>query len=271
MPDKPPLRVGLAGLGAVGLEVARRLIAGVPGLTLAAIAVRDADKTRRTLPQLGAIAIKPATALADDCDVVVECLPPALFRDVAISAIDKGRIFMPLSVAQLLDNWDLVERAKQKGARILPPTGALIGLDAVRAAAEGTIHSIKMITRKPPAGLDGAPYLVERGISVSGLKSPLKVFDGSAREGARGFPANVNVAAALSLAGIGPDRTRLQIWADPGIERNTHRVEVESDEARFTMTIEGIPSQENPRTGKLTPLSVLAAIRGLTQTLRVGS
>ena len=159
MPNKPPLRVGLAGLGAVGLEVAKRLIAGVPGLTLAAVAVRDADKARRALPELGSIAIKPATALADDCDVVVECLPPPLFREVALSAIDKGRIFMPLSVAQLLDNWDLVERAREKGARILPPTGALIGLDAVRAAAEGTIHSIKMITRKPPGGLEGAPYL----------------------------------------------------------------------------------------------------------------
>src|SRR5450631_1747233 len=261
MPDKPTLRVGLAGLGAVGLEVAKRLIAGVRGLTRAAIAVRDADKTRRTLPQLGAIAIKPATALADDCDVVVECLPPALFRDVAISAIDKGRIFMPLSVAQLLDNWDLVERAKQKGARILPPTGALIGLDAVRAAAEGTIHSIKMITRKPPAGLEGAPYLSEHGISVAGLTQPLKVFDGTARDGARGFPANVNVAAALSLAGIGPDRTRLEIWADPGIGRNSHRIEVDAEVARFSMTIENVPS-ENPRTGRIVALSVVALLRG---------
>ena len=114
MPNKPPLRVGLAGLGAVGLEVAKRLIAGVPGLTLAAVAVRDAGKARRALPELGSVPIKPAAALADDCDVVVECLPPPLFRDVAISAIDKGRIFMPLSVAQLLDNWDLVERARKK-------------------------------------------------------------------------------------------------------------------------------------------------------------
>src|SRR5262249_56076007 len=89
----------------------------------------------------------------------------------------------PLSVAQLLENGDLIERAKQKGARILVPTGALIGLDAVRAAAEGTIHSVKMVTRKPPAGLEGAPFLRERGISVSGLKEPLKVFDASAREG----------------------------------------------------------------------------------------
>ena len=270
MPDKPPLRVGLAGLGAVGLEVARRLIAGVPGLTLAAVAVRDADKARRTLPQLGAIAIKPATSLAEDCYVVVECLPPALFRDVAISAIDKGRIFMPLSVAQLLENWDLVERAKTKGARILPPTGALIGLDAIRAAAEGTIHSIRMITRKPPAGLEGAPYLLEHNISVAGLTQPLKVFDGTAREGARGFPTNVNLAAALSLAGIGPDRTHLEIWADPSMTMNTHSITVDADTARFTMTIENVPS-ENPRTGKVVALSTVAALRALVSELKVGS
>jgi aspartate dehydrogenase len=269
VPQKP-LRVGLAGLGAVGLEVARRLIAGVPGLTLAAVATRDETKARRALPELGAIPFKPATALADDCDVVVECLPPALFRDVAIAAIDKGRIFMPLSVAQLLDNWDLVERAREKSARILPPTGALIGLDAVRAAAEGSINSITMITRKPPAGLEGAPYLTERGISLAGLKEPLKVFDGSAREGARGFPANVNVAAALSLAGIGPDRTRLEIWADPTITRNTHRIEVDADVARFSMTIEGVPSA-NPRTGRIVPLSTVAALRALVSELKVGS
>jgi aspartate dehydrogenase len=272
MTDNKNLRVGLAGLGAVGLEVARRLIDGaVPGLTLAAVAVRDADKARRNLPQIGdMIALRTPTALAEDCDVVVECLPPALFREVAIAAIDRGRIFMPLSVAQLLDNWDLIERAKQKHARILPPTGALLGLDAVRAVAEGEIHSIKMITRKPPGGLEGAPYLVENKISVANLKAPLKVFDGTAREGARGFPTNVNVAAALSLAGIGPDRTKLEIWADPALTRNTHRIEVDSDVARFTMSIEGVPS-ENPRTGRIVPLSTIAALRALVSEFKVGS
>lgn len=268
---KKPLRVGLAGLGAVGLEVARRLIAGVTGLTLTAVAVRDETKAQKALPQVGReIPIRKTTELADDCDIVVECLPPALFREVALSAIDKGRIFMPLSVSQLLDNSDLIERAKTTGARILVPTGALIGLDAVRAAAEGTIHSVKMVTRKPPAGLEGAPYLRERGLSVAGLKEPLKVFDGTAREGARGFPANVNVAAALSLAGIGPDRTQLEIWADPSITRNTHTITVDADSARFTMTIENIPS-ENPRTGKSVAPSTIAALRGLVSALKVGS
>src|SRR3974390_2077774 len=271
MKDKRSLHVGLAGLGAVGLDVARRLIAGIPGLTLAAVAVRDVQKAKRALPQIGdSVPVRKATELADDCDIVVECLPPALFREIAISAIDKGRLFMPLSVAQLLENDDLVARAKQKGARILVPTGALLGLDAVRGAAEGTIHSIRMVTRKPPAGLEGAPYLKERGITLAGLKEAKKVFDGTAREGARGFPTNVNVAAALSLAGIGPDRTHLEIWADPDVTRNTHTITVDADTARFTMTIENVPS-DNPRTGKSVAPSTIAALRALVSELKVGT
>lgn len=268
---REPLKVGLAGLGAVGLPVAQRIEAGIPGLVLAAIAVRDKEKARRNLPQVGSsIPVLSAEELAQTCDVVVECLPPALFRTVGVPAVERGRIFVPLSVGQLLENWDLVTRAKQTGARILVPTGALIGLDAVRAAAEGAIRSVTMITRKPPGGLDGAPYLVKRGISVKNLQEPLKVFDGTAREGARGFPENVNVAAALSLAGIGPDRTRLEIWADPALNRNTHRIEVDADTASFSMAIENVPS-ENPKTGRIVALSTVAALRGLVAELKVGT
>jgi aspartate dehydrogenase len=266
------LTVGLAGLGAVGLAVARRPEAGIPGLALAAVSARDHDKARRNLPDAGTrIPIVGPEALAEACDVIVECLPPKMFRSVATSAIERGRIFMPLSVGQLLENWDLVDLAKAKGARILVPTGALLGLDAVRAAAEGNIHSVTMVTRKPPSGLEGAPYLLEHSISVKGLTAPKKVFDGTARDGARGFPANVNVAAALSLAGIGPDRTRLEIWADPALSRNTHRVEVDADSARFSMMIENVPSEENPRTGRITALSAVAALRGLVAELKVGT
>jgi aspartate dehydrogenase len=258
-------------LGAVGLEVARRLEVGIPGLVLAAVAELDRDKARRNLPGLGEhIPILAAEALAESCDIVIECLPPQVFRPVALSVIERGKIFMPLSVGQLLQNWDLVARAKETGARVLAPTGALLGLDAVRAAAEGTIHSVTLITRKPPSGLEGAPYLVERGISLIGIKTPTKIFEGSAREGARGFPANVNVAVALSLAGIGPDKTRLEIWADPELSRNTHRIEIDADTARFSMSIEGFPS-ENPRTTRIVPLSVIAALRGLVTTFKVGT
>jgi aspartate dehydrogenase len=271
VPQRPPIKVGIAGLGAVGGEVARRLVEGIPGLQLSAVAVRDLEKARRILPGIGTgIAVVGPDSLAQSCDLVVEGLPPALFRTVAVPTIEQARLFMPLSVAQLLANWDVVERARETGARILVPTGALIGLDAVRAAAEGTIRSVTMITRKPPGGLEGAPHLVKNKISVADLREPLKVFEGSAREGALGFPANVNVAAALSLAGIGPDRTRLEVWADPTVTRNTHRIEVDADTARFSMTIENVPS-ENPRTGKIVALSVIATLRGLVSELKVGT
>ncbi|HYM03905.1 MAG TPA: aspartate dehydrogenase [Stellaceae bacterium] len=270
-PDKP-LTVGVGGLGAIGFPVACRLSEGIPGLSLVAVAVRDNPRGEARLAAAGIAApIVPLSELGRCADVVVECLPAAAFRAVAEPAIDARRIFMPLSVGALLDHFDLVTRAEHTGARIIVPTGALLGLDAVRAAAEGNIRSVTLVTRKPPRGLEGAPYLVERGISLVDLAAPLRVFHGTAREGARGFPANVNVAAALSLAGIGPDRTRLEIWADPGIDRNIHRIEVDADSARLSLTIENVPSDENPRTGRLTPLSVIACLRGLVSPLRVGT
>jgi aspartate dehydrogenase len=271
-PVRTDLKLGVAGLGAIGLDVARAADAGkLPGIRLAAASARDQDKARRATKDFRAPpALMDLPALVDTSDVVVECLPSAHFTAIARPAIERGRIFMPLSVGLLINHMDLVDRARETGARIIVPTGAVLGLDAVRAAAEANIASVKIVTRKPPGGLAGAPRLVERGISVDGLTQPLLVFEGSAREAIAGFPANVNVAVALSLAGIGPDRTRCEIWADPGVTRNTHTIVLKSDSSDLTMTIENIPS-ENPRTGRITALSVLAALRRLIAPLVVGS
>jgi len=265
------LTVGIAGLGAIGLDVARALDAGIPSLALVAVSARDAARART---RVAAFREPPAIVGLDAlaaADIVVEAAPAAIFDAIAEPAIEAGRILVPLSAGALLPRMHLVERARQTGARIIVPTGALLGLDAVRAAAEGAVGSVTIETRKPPAGLAGAPYLVEHGIALDGLAAPQRVFAGNAREAAAGFPANVNVAAALALAGIGPERTQVEIWADPGVTRNTHTIRVEAEAARFTMTIEGVPSEGNPRTGRLTPLSVIACLRGLTATLRVGS
>jgi aspartate dehydrogenase len=266
------LRVGLGGFGAIGGALARRLDRGMPGLRLAAVSARDMTGAERRVAGLGTpVPVVPLAELAERADVVVECAPASVFREVAEPAIQAGRILMPVSVGQLLEHADLIDLAERTGAHIIVPTGALLGLDAVRAAAEGEIRSVVMVTRKSPEGLAGAPYLEQHGIVLEGLRAPLKVFEGTARGGARGFPANVNVAAALSLAGIGPDRTRLEIWADPHVTRNTHRIVVEADSARFEMQIENVPTEENPRTGRIAALSVIAALRRLTATLSVGS
>jgi aspartate dehydrogenase len=215
--------------------------------------------------------VLPLARLWEDADIVVECAPAAVLRDIAEPALAAGRTLVVLSCGALLDNFDLVDLARRHQGRILVPTGALLGLDAVQAAAQGTVTRVHMTTRKPPAGLDGAPYLVEHGIGVTGLNEALRVFSGTVREAARGFPANVNVAAALALAGIGPDRTTIEIWADPGVDRNIHRIEVEADAARLILQIENVPSAENPKTGRLTPLSVIALLRKLASPLAIGT
>jgi len=273
MTTPPPHSIALAGLGAIGMAVARALDAGrIPGLTLAAVAAGDpARAAERVKGFRSPPAVVPTAELARHAAIVVDAAPSGSFRGLAESALDAGRLLVTVNAGALLSHLDLVERAKATGGRILVPTGALLGLDAVRAAAEGTIRSVTMTTRKPPGGLKGAPYLVEKGIDVDALTEPTCIFRGTAGEGAKGFPANVNVAAALSLAGIGPERTTLEIWAEPGSTRNIHHIAVEADEARFTLQIEGVPSIENPRTGKLTPLSVIACLRGLVQPLKVGT
>ena len=191
-------------------------------------------------------------------------------REIAEPALAAGRTLMVLSCGALLDNFGLVELARKNGGRVMVPTGALLGLDAVQAAAQGEVARIHMVTRKPPNGLDGAPYLLAHGISVADLAEAKRVFAGTAREAAKGFPANVNVAAALALAGIGPDRTTIEIWTDPAVTRNTHRIEVEADSVRLAMQIENVPS-ENPKTGRLTPLSVIALLRKLASPLAIGT
>src|SRR6185295_18131032 len=269
--SRPDLRIAVAGLGAIGAKVVEALDQGIDGLVLTAVSVQNLEKHRSRLANLKTPpAVLPIEALVDLADIVIECAPSKLVRSIVAPFVSKGKTAVVLSAGALLDHEDLIELARKNGGQIVVPTGALIGLDAVTAAAVGTIHSVRMVTRKPPLGLAGAPYIVEHDIDIAGITEPLKVFEGTARDAAKGFPANLNVAVALSLAGFGPDRTTLQIWADPTVTRNVHRVEVESDSARFSMTIENIPS-ENPKTGRITALSVIAYLRKQGSALRVGT
>jgi len=265
-------RVGIAGLGNIGRVVARAVHRELPGLTLAAAAARRPERAQQFLRELGSGAeVVPIDALASHCNVVVEAAPSSLLRDVATPVLSEGKQLVLLSCGALLSNWDLVDMAKERNGQILVPTGALVGLDAVLAAAEGNIEHVQMVTRKPVESLRDAPFVKEQGLDLDRISDPVRLFAGPVRDAIQGFPANLNVAVALSLAGVGPDRTELEVWVDPALERNAHRIRVSADSASMECSIQGVPSEDNPRTAKITALSVVALLRKHQSPLALGT
>jgi aspartate dehydrogenase len=141
---------------------------------------------------------------------------------------------------------------------------------STRTSAVGAIRSVTMESRKAPAGWAGAPWIVQQKIDLEAIREETLLFEGPATEACPAFPANVNVLAALSLAGIGPERTTTRIYAVPGLTRNAHRVRVEGEFGSVELEVRNVPS-ENPRTGRLSYLSTIALLRDLGATLRVGT
>lgn len=263
--------VAIGGLGAIGFTVARALDHDPRGFDLVAVAAKDGAGAQAKVAGFRKPPRVVDAAELAEADIVVEAAPAAAFETIVLPAIDRGRTLVVASVGALILRPHLIERARTTGARIVVPSGALAGLDAIRALALDNISTLTLETRKRPQGLAGAPYLERQGIDVTAIHEATCIFRGNALEAAAGFPANANVAAALALAGIGPERTRVEIWADPMVTANTHTIRIDADAARITVSVESVPSPDNPRTSKIAPLSILACLHGLASTLRAGS
>lgn len=267
-----PLRVGIAGLGSIGLSLVDHFKSGVEGLRLVAVSTRHLELAREIASTAGpGVTAVCASSLADYADVIIDCAPAAAFKSIAAPALASGCTVITVNGTALLENPEILQDAGANGGRLILATGALLGFDAVRAAAKGIIHSVRLVTRKPPRSLKGAPHVVNAGIDLDRLDRATLIFSGNAIEGAQAFPANVNVAAALALAGVGPQLTQIEVWADPKLERNTHFIEVDSDSAHFSMSIENIPSQRNSATGRITAQSVMATVDDLVSPVRIGT
>ena len=263
--------VGVVGLGVIGRAVCRALDEGIPGLRLAGGLARDHERAGRFLAGLrSSPPLLPLGDLIAASDIVVEASTQAHLEEIAPRALAAGRDLIVLSCGGLLGRQDWVDMAEANGCRILVPSGAIAGLDGVKGARVGQVTSVTMETRKPPRGLAGAPWIVQQKIDLDAITTETLIFEGPATEACRAFPANVNVLAALSLAGIGPELTRIRIFAVPGLARNLHRVAIRGEFGKLTVEIENVPS-ENPRTGKLSYLSAIALLKELPSPLRVGT
>ncbi len=253
------LNIGIVGCGTIGSAVARAIDEERIPAQLAALANRTrgrAEELARSLrtppPVLDVAAVVRAS------DLVVEAATGGALEEIVPACLRERKDVFVISVGGLLGHEDWFREAEARGCRVLIASGAIAGLDGVRGAVVGRVDSVTLTTRKPPRGLAGAPHVVERGMDLDRLTEETLIFEGTAREACKGFPTNVNVSAALSLAGIGPDRTRVRIIAVPGGRFNQHRIEVRGEFGRLTVEIENIPSDSNPRTGLLSIYSSIA-------------
>ena len=262
--------IGIVGCGAIGKGLLKAVDSGAVAAG-ACVTSRTEISCREFLDTLDTdVPFLSLDDLIARSHIVVEAAGGAVVSELASRVFDAGKDLMVISVGALLDHPEIIERARQTGCRLLLPSGAIAALDGIKSACAGEVAHVTITTRKPPHGLEGAPYLVDNDISLAGLTEPKEVFSGTAREACRSFPANVNVSAAVSLAGLGPDETRIRILAVPGLERNCHEVEAEGEFGRLNMRIENVPT-ENPRTGRLTVLSMIRSLQDALDPVRVGT
>jgi len=268
------VKIGLVGCGAIGAEIARALDRGTINATLVAVCDHNPDTASALIERMEH---KPVKACLEElvglADLVVEAASQKAVPAVARAALCRGKSLMIMSVGALADRELFAEvkrLAADKGARVYLPSGAIAGLDGLKSASLGGIRSITLTTTKNPRGLQGAPYILEKGIDLSALAGPTVIFEGSALDAVKAFPANVNVAATLFLA-AGEGKVQVKVVADPGIEINRHEIQVEGEFGRITTKVENIPSPTNPKTSYLAALSAIATLRSIVEPIKIGT
>ena len=254
-------KIGIIGCGAIGTGIAE-FIQHRLGRKARIIALCDID-SKKALDL--AKKIKPRPVITDienlirKSDLVIEAAGVGVSAGIARKAILHRKDVLIMSTGGLLKNSSLFKQAKSKGRNVYIPSGAICGMDGLKAAGIGRIKKVALTTRKPPRGLKGAPYF--KDLNIDSIKKETIIYNGNAEEAIKYFPKNINVAATLSLSGIGPRRTKVRIITSPRYTRNTHEVEVEGEFGRFFTRTENVPSKKNPKTSQLAIFSALATLK----------
>ena len=248
-------KVGIAGVGAIGSAVVRALEAGIDGFKLECISDPKSEDS------------VDFNELVERSDLIIECLPAHIVPQLANQVFASNKDIIFISSAALLVYPEIIEQLEQSQSRAYLPSGALCGLDGVLAMKEMGIKSAKIATTKPPMGFACAPFIVANNIDLTQIKEKTMIFKGNALEASKGFPANINVAATLSLAGVGAVDTRVEIWADPEASGNTHEITVNSEYSTMTSKIENMPDPANPKSSVLAAQSIVAALRNMSNAL----
>jgi aspartate dehydrogenase len=271
------LRTALLGGGTIAQLVLERARAGeLAGIEVVGVGGRRPHSTGAALAERFGVpyVVGRAALLALRPGVVVEAASHDAVREHLVPLLGAGTSVIVLSAGALTDD-RLREAAEaaaaHSGALFYVPSGGIGGLDALKTACLAGVDEVSIQVAKPPVAWQGIPYVESKRLRLESLQSAITLFEGSAREGVPHFPQNVNIAAVLSLAGIGLDRTRLKVVADPALTLNTHTIRVSGRCGTFTVVLQNEPAPQNPKTSWLACYSVLAALKAMKSRVRFGT
>jgi aspartate dehydrogenase len=271
------MRVAVIGVGSIGSTIIDGIIQGQAG-AVELVGLADRPEVEAQLAEVARRVECPYTTdplqLVDFApDLIVEAAAQPAARQYAVPLLERGVDLLLMSVGALADTAfcdEVAAAALRHGCKVYVPSGAIGGLDVLRSARIDGLEEVTLITSKHPVALAGAPFFDQHPIDLDGLRERTVIFEGPAGEAVRLFPANVNVAAALSLAGLGPERTRMQVVADPALDRNVHEVVARGSFGEMRLKLSNVPSPANPKTSFLACLSPLATLRRLAEPIQVG-
>ncbi len=267
------LKIGIVGSGAIGGSLARVIVKDFSRLAdlvaLYDIDLVKSDKLSKLISKKS-LTVKNLNQLIQKSDLVIEAASAKISWDIARQALNKRRDVMIMSVGGLVDYLnELRVLAVKNNRRVYIPSGAISGVDAVKAANIGKIKEVTLTTTKNPAAFKGVVYAEKIGLNY--IKSDKVLFSGSAKEAVKYFPQNINVAAVLSLAGIGKARTKVKIIASPKVKNNIHEIKVVSDSGIIFTRTENVLHPDNPKTSFLAVLSAVATLRQILEPVKIGS
>jgi len=271
--------VGLIGCGSIGTVIAKAIDGGKAG-ELELVAVYDivrehAERLVKSLSKTPMIAETSGDLIRRrDIDLIVEAASQDAVREYAVKVLREGKDLMVMSTGALLDEnlyQEVLDMARRMGRKVYVPSGAVVGLDNVKSAALEEIESVTLTTRKPPVSFEGAPFIKERGVDLTSIREPKVLYEGPAREAVKLFPRNVNVAASLSLAGVGADRTWVKIIVDPNVKGITHEVRVKGAFGELMTKTVNRPFPDNPKTSYIAALSAIATLKKVSGNIDIGT
>lgn len=267
------MRVALLGGGTIARLLLER---AVPGVEISAIVGRSANSRAAALARESGVSyvVGREALIGLRPDAVLEAASHAAVREYLLPLLDAGISVVVMSAGALADDAlrAAAEQAAQRsGALLYVPSGGIGGLDALKAACVAGVDEVTIAVTKPPVAWKGIAYVEKLGVDLDGLREPRVLFDGTAREGVPHFPANVNIAAVLSMAGIGFDKTRLKVVADPALKHNTHYIDIKGRTGNISIKLENVPAPDNPKTAWLACYSALAALKSVKSPVRYGT